>query len=368
MISNDKRRYDFDAMRATMMLLGIVFHACVSFMVVDVGALWPHRAPYSNLFFDAIVGTIHAFRIPLFFMISGFFLSRQLSRHPMNKVLKKRIRRVLIPFIVCFILIAPILKYAFYALILDAQPEVNIPLFSKDAFALYIYNWSWNTVHFWFLYYLIIFHVIQFLLEKIPNLTVRFSNIPLWKSYVTILIIQVTTVMVFGIESTDGHYSLVPSIGSLIYYFSFYFLGNQTYHHLPTFDSWIDKAKGIYIIAFIFCTIFLLIRLQSYNAENSSILEGLEALFAILATNSLIIGAYRFFKTFFSENTWIVSYFSRASYLIYIVHLPILVWALKILQPLIQNPFILSFLLIFITGCLSVLLFEIQQKYWKKLL
>lgn len=362
MTTPDERRYDFDAMRATMMLLGIVFHACVSFIVSDTGDLWPYQSPQTNLVFDAIVGTIHAFRIPAFFMISGFFGSQQLSRHSWNRVMLKRIRRVLLPFIVCFILIAPIVKYGFFSFSVDFKP------FSKESLERYFSLWQWNTVHFWFLYYLIIFHAVQLLLNKIPRRYSSIAKLPLSMSLIIMILAQIGIILFTGIESTNGDYSLTPSISSLLYFFCFYLFGNQIFYHLKTFDRWIAKARWIYIVAITVNTSYLLIRQQTFNTEMSGQILVWDSVIAAINTTLLILATFRLFHTLFREKLAVVQYFSRASYLIYIIHLPILIWTLRILAKWIENPFILAFLLIAITSLLSIILYELQQKYWKNLL
>ena len=72
MISNQgKRFHDFDALRGYAMLLGIVLHGLMSFMVIP---FWPAQDRNQNTeVCGTILSFIHGFRLPLFFLISGFF-------------------------------------------------------------------------------------------------------------------------------------------------------------------------------------------------------------------------------------------------------------------------------------------------------
>ena len=65
----DTRRHDLDALRALAMLLGIALHAALSFMDFPWVVQDRVRAPE----FGFVVSAIHGFRMPLFFMMSGFF-------------------------------------------------------------------------------------------------------------------------------------------------------------------------------------------------------------------------------------------------------------------------------------------------------
>jgi fucose 4-O-acetylase-like acetyltransferase len=63
------RRADLDAVRAFAMLLGIALHAGLSFATIPWIVQDSRQNEWFNLFFEAI----HGFRMPLFFLVSGFF-------------------------------------------------------------------------------------------------------------------------------------------------------------------------------------------------------------------------------------------------------------------------------------------------------
>ena len=56
------------------MLLGLVIHSGITYGVLDYGNDWPLRDPNStHLINDFIVYFIHSFRMPIFFVVAGFF-------------------------------------------------------------------------------------------------------------------------------------------------------------------------------------------------------------------------------------------------------------------------------------------------------
>ena len=63
------RRHDLDALRAVAMLLGIVLHAALSFAPIP----WTVSDSQQGEFYYVLFACIHGFRMPLFFMLSGFF-------------------------------------------------------------------------------------------------------------------------------------------------------------------------------------------------------------------------------------------------------------------------------------------------------
>jgi uncharacterized membrane protein len=65
------RLHALDAVRAFALLIGVVFHAAWSFQAIPWGA--PVVDVSSNIGFDWFVYTAHSFRMPLFFLIAGYF-------------------------------------------------------------------------------------------------------------------------------------------------------------------------------------------------------------------------------------------------------------------------------------------------------
>ena len=77
------------------MLLGIVLHAAL-FLVPDA---WPvlDKKASASLPYDDIVNVIHGFRMPVFFLLSGFFTAMLWQRRGLGSVLKHRLQRVGLP-------------------------------------------------------------------------------------------------------------------------------------------------------------------------------------------------------------------------------------------------------------------------------
>lgn len=104
------RYHDLDALRAAAMLLGIVLHAMLAFMDVSI---WPAQDRHRNTeWYGFIVHAMHGFRLPLFFLISGFFTAMLWRRRGMLALIKHRAMRIGIPLAVgvpiVWVLIIPI--------------------------------------------------------------------------------------------------------------------------------------------------------------------------------------------------------------------------------------------------------------------
>ena len=95
----DKKRYhDLDALRACAMLLGIVIHGLQSFMAMPFPV--PQDINQSPEIYGYAFNIIHGFRMPLFFLISGFFTAMLWRNRGLRNLLKHRAKRILLPLVV----------------------------------------------------------------------------------------------------------------------------------------------------------------------------------------------------------------------------------------------------------------------------
>ena len=68
-----RRYYAFDSLRAFMMLLGLVLHTALGYTTGSPSDMeLPYQDVQTSRFFDGLVSFIHIFRMPTFFVMSGF--------------------------------------------------------------------------------------------------------------------------------------------------------------------------------------------------------------------------------------------------------------------------------------------------------
>ncbi len=98
------RRSDLDALRASAMLLGIALHAALSFFP----AFWVVSDSRQSPGFGVLFSAIHGFRMPLFFVMSGFFSAMLLARRGRRALVGHRFKRVLVPLLLGLFTIIPL--------------------------------------------------------------------------------------------------------------------------------------------------------------------------------------------------------------------------------------------------------------------
>ena len=91
------RLYALDNLRAVMMWLGVVLHVAVIYMVAPSPLPW-HDNQSSELA-DLLVALIHSFRMPVFFILAGFFVTMLVQRRGVRGMLKNRLMRLGLPFV-----------------------------------------------------------------------------------------------------------------------------------------------------------------------------------------------------------------------------------------------------------------------------
>ncbi|MCY4449772.1 MAG: acyltransferase family protein [Chloroflexi bacterium] len=102
-----ERRHDLDALRAFAMLLGIVLHGALAFIpgawAVSDASVEGDGTPYAIL-----VTAIHGFRMPVFFLMSGFFTAMLWRQRGLQALVTHRARRVLLPLVIAMIVVIPL--------------------------------------------------------------------------------------------------------------------------------------------------------------------------------------------------------------------------------------------------------------------
>ncbi len=95
-----------DALRAVAMLVGIVLHGAMSF-VPGYGAFWGVQDVESSEAFGFLIAPIHGFRMPLFFLVSGFFTAMLWRKRGLSALLAQRFKRIFLPMILGLFTIIP---------------------------------------------------------------------------------------------------------------------------------------------------------------------------------------------------------------------------------------------------------------------
>lgn len=362
-----ERIFALDTLRAIMMLLGIVLHSAVTHAS---GLMpWPIKAPDHNLAFAILVDFIHLFRMPIFFVVSGFFAALLLFERGKRNMILNRIKRILFPFIVAMILIIPLVTLSgmFSYKIFEGEQVIFFSLL-QDFFQRIISRVP-STAHLWFLYYLGMYCLVYWIfysslgrmtvVKGILNSSATFFS-KIYSSIWLLIFFIVITFFAFLIMDTTSiktSTSIIPDTGTFLMYLIFFGFGWALYGErkkLNRFQQNINLFLGISILLFGFRW---LIYIEIFE-------QTLWTKYYLMAINSLItwmliFGITGLFLKHLNKRSKWGRYVSDASYWIYLVHLPITLFLPGVFFQL-GIPGYLSFILtMFITGILCTVSYDL---------
>lgn len=339
----NQRLSAFDNLRAFLALLGIPFHT-VLFLA---GYLYLEHADLMQLVqgassqvksFMLSVFYIHVFRMPIFFLLAGFFARLIYQQRGERKFIANRVCKIGLPFLFCIswavILYFAIMKIAAFF------PSI-FPLSLRDiAIALYkIKGGAWGIINdvrsTWFLYDLLIFYsatLFVLYLKKhfcFVNKTIKKINwgllILLTQRYCYLIVALFETVLLIRQDNlgfTTFENGLTPSLGLLSFYGVWYGMGWWLFGHQDKFMFLFRRSvlKLLLSIAlymfFLYWYFYCGVKADFYQRAIGLFFYQLSSVLAVFAFMGL-------FVNLISKQNKFLRYISGASYWIYLVQVPI---------------------------------------------
>lgn len=162
-----ERFHHMDNLRALAMLAGVVFHAALAHSPL-MHPIWPLADAGRSIVVDAVAWFLHLFRMPLFFVVAGFFAALLVARRGMSGLFRNRAARVLLP----LVLFLPLVLTSMHWLTMQAVANVAHP----SPALIWMREWieqhgalpslpGW--AHLWFLFYLLLFTVLTWVASSL---------------------------------------------------------------------------------------------------------------------------------------------------------------------------------------------------------
>ena len=109
--SNDHRLHALDAVRGFALLLGVAFHAALSFMPGWPPGIWAMNDNSPSQFLSDAAFVTHIFRMSLFFFIAGYFGRLLYQKLGASAFWANRCKRIAIPLIAGWVVLFPLISY-----------------------------------------------------------------------------------------------------------------------------------------------------------------------------------------------------------------------------------------------------------------
>lgn len=318
----DTRLHWADHLRALAMLAGVAFHAALAYSPLMAG-FFPTADRQNSAIVDVLAWGLHLVRMPLFFLVSGFFAAWVLDTRGGAALARQRVRRVLLPFLVAW----PLVHLSIAAATTWAAGNLAHP----SPLLLMLREWLAlpdppalppATGHLWFLYYLLLFGVLHWIgrtLELGWLLERWLARGIQW----TALSLPLLLWPAFALTQAPhpAPESLLPQFWAIGVYGPFYALGVALHGRLDRLDAlrhWLLPATLLCGIAYLIFLLQIDAGLSYTNAAWSTAAP--EALIAGWGTLACLIVGLR---TLARPRAWL-GYLSRSAYWIYLIHLPLL--------------------------------------------
>jgi peptidoglycan/LPS O-acetylase OafA/YrhL len=347
------RFHGLDALRGFALVLGVFLHATLSFIPEFRYTGWPIIDTSSSTSLGLVFFVIHLFRMPVFFLLAGFFGRMQFGRLESKRFIKDRTKRILLPLLFGTFVIAPINVVLIAVVVMPSlkEPIVNL-LPNRDIVSV-------PLAHLWFLWILYWFYLLflagravynAMLRDKASSVSDAVERVVSWicarKLEAVVLSFPVALALVTfdqwhlweGVPSPNT--DLVPQLPSAVSYSVAFAFGWFLQKNTSVMFVW-RKWWGGYLVAAVLVTAAIAVLGDVVPSDSVVMVNGAPEFTALTGTTKLlcalgyglaswlwIIGLVGLALRFWSGYSAWRRYLADSSYWLYIIHLP-LVMALQ---------------------------------------
>jgi peptidoglycan/LPS O-acetylase OafA/YrhL len=339
------RYHGLDALRAVMMLLGVLLHACQYYLSTTLMRGFDFRDHRTSPVCDVIFLGIHTYRMQVFFVMAGFFAALLCARRGIKGLWSNRWKRVGLPLILGWpILFAPVLS----AFLFGCAKNAGYPAWPT------VWNW-WRTgeipwiedwrpiyslfligpLHLWFLYALLWFYAAATVAHGIDrlgggglgrSLSHGFRRLVRWHLLLPALI-GLTTLTLWpnprGVFAQEFPLFL-PNPLALIAYGPFFGFGWILYRNVDLLPHLgrrplltLTAAAGIFVV-------YLSLLGSASRAEGAGPRPLAVALSGSAIAWLCVVGFIGLFQRHFDQPRPVPRYVSDSAYWVYLAHLPLI--------------------------------------------
>lgn len=319
------RIHAMDNLRALAMLAGVVFHAALAHSPL-MHMVWPAADEGRSIVVDVVAWFLHMFRMPLFFVVAGYFAALLVARRGIAGLFRNRCARVLLP----LLLFLPLAIMSMHWLTVNAAETVMHPSPALAWIRGYIDGHGAlpsapGWVHLWFLFYLMLFTVLVWVASalELGRIGSRIASLhPAWL-VVLLPVLLAPPLASIGIPWPAPEF-VIPALWALAFFGIYFALGYQLFHRSDMLDRLRSLSPALligsvaaYALLFWSTDGFLTGRPAPLRHFLHAVLEAAAGfwmtLWCLLAARRWLAGRNAMMR-------WLAD----ASYWVYLVHLPVL--------------------------------------------
>lgn len=341
--NTDNSRLDYlDATRAFALVLGIVFHASLSFMPVFMG--WAVQDISTSPLVAMFMTVCHSFRMEAFFLLAGFFSHLTFHRKGAGEFVRSRVIRIVVPFVVGWFILRPLVVSGWIMGSASLRGDVDVWAGLLGGFQTLstLPTRIFAGSHLWFLYYLAMITALTLAVRGLLTATGSWQAVMVrradalvaWlaNSPVSLVILALPTAAAlwfmrfWGMDTPDQ--SLLPHLPALIVYGAFFVLGWMLSRQRELISQFARLTPQRWILAGVgIAAILLLGEIERDPGHPHYVAAHVAyAVSYALTMWSLVFLTIGVFKKLCPRPNAFVRYVADSSYWMYLIHLPVVVW------------------------------------------
>jgi glucan biosynthesis protein C len=314
-----------DHLRALAMLVGVVFHASLAYSPL-LQPYWPSADRQSSALVDALIWLPHLMRMPLFFLVAGFFTAWLAAHRGLAGLARQRLRRILLPLLVSWPLVHfGMLAALDWAALTLAHPSPMLRWYAEWRAMPEPMRVPPSLGHLWFLYYLLLFSLLFWVGRSLElgSLLARITQ-----RGPRVLLVLLPLLLLPGFLLTSAPHpapeSLLPQAWALLVFGPFFALGVAAHGRL----DWLQPLQRLLAPGLLACALLYAIFLHLLGTTPAEALHPTST--AALAVVQATLAAWGTLLCLLAGLRWLdrpiplLRKLTASAYWTYLIHLPLL--------------------------------------------
>jgi glucans biosynthesis protein C len=336
-------RLDYlDATRAFALVLGVVFHASLSFVPFFMG--WAVQDISTSQLAANFLLVSHSFRMALFFLLAGFFSQGMLQRRGLGTFLRSRVVRIGMPFAAGWFLLRPLMISGWVIGAASLRGDYDFGAGIRAGFATLqtLPTDLFTGTHLWFLYYLLLITGLALVLRAVglkanrtlPRLLPRVDAAAAWlarSAWALPVLVLPTAAALWGMQGwgmDTPDKSLWPHWPVIAVYGGSFGLG-WLFARQPDAITAFGRVTVARVLLAVASTALLLKLSVIQGDPGHPHYQAARLVFSLCYATlmwTLVTLTLEFFRKFCSRHRPVIRYLADSSYWMYLIHLPVVVW------------------------------------------
>ncbi|MEO6364801.1 MAG: acyltransferase family protein [Luteimonas sp.] len=319
------RFHYLDNLRALAMLSGVLFHAALAYSPL-MHPFYPVADRAQSATLDVVIWFLHLFRMPLFFLVAGFFAAMLLRRRGLGGLFVNRLKRIALPLVIfCPLVIAAMSHATLHAAASVQHPSPVLVMIEKFSQMANPPELPPGTAHLWFLYYLLFFYVLVWVVKSLElgkiGTFVRNVHPVSQLGLLPLLLVPALASVTAPLPAPE---SLFPQFWAFGFYGPFFAFGYMVFGHEAMIERFQRFAPWLLVASLAMYGAFLYLFKQHVPAaEDPSagvLIAAIEAYISVWMTCVCLVAG----RSLLNRSNRLLRYLSDSSYWVYIAHLPVL--------------------------------------------